>query len=906
MHKIKILLYDLKLSNKEYQEIITNINLYSIPDLFNAIFSIKNYTNTDMYNFLTVYDLYNLKEENILGKIVNLKFFQGEKDTDQVILKYFQVLTSTYCISISQPLFERFIILLNSPLFSSAIIYEIFKYLQIFLIHYPGFLKRSIYNLKDNSMKYKLLYNTKDISYVFIVPDIKLILLDNTKSKYLLQEYFNNIPRWYINNLNDNILSYLYYNFDGLEIYKDLCYEFFTKLSLSEIINEFKKNKLHENLKSEMEKMVYNQSIIETFNKSKNIEELYNKYKDTTFLILRYHHLTDLKILGEFLCNHKNVTFLKEFTDTFDFTNMDILVSLRYFLSGFYLVGESQIIYRVLEVFSNHYVKFNKFDPEFILNLCFSLLLLNTKMYNSNIKSKPTFEEYISDFDKEEIPENINMLELYNSIKNDKINLPEKIESSLAHYEVYTKMIKRIQHFKINIQNIDIYDVNNLYQCLDTLQSPCNLSFSIPCYLMDKSLADSNSILNSPHDKFYELCKYSSIKYIPLYLKYNKSDPYRFLNMFKYYLSYDGDIEIYRIFLNLKTKKYDKLYAEITNTKLSGTNCKILVDLYKEKPTNILLLMLERNLNELKSINFMDFESQVNLMSRSTDLQLIKNSQYAIKLLRNVLIANPKLISKEFIELFKEIDDGGDDAFYTMILLQKEEDMFNYVIKVNVEHDDINLSIDNVVDSSENTSINDVNKLEENIDRIKINLMTNYKISEKYKMDDSIKLFQFYSTSKYILNQTVLKRCVTKEKCLRENDISISENLDNRLIYMIYKSNEMNNKELTTYTLWIINLLSTSLPVVVDFFDKNINLLKNNLQESIIKIIISRLKKVVSGLPLCCGCKYNNIGKTDTFISKLIDNDIVKIEDLEFWFVWKKEMNKNKRIIEINGEYLLL
>ncbi|WUR03893.1 putative guanine nucleotide exchange factor [Vairimorpha necatrix] len=930
MNKLKILLHDLKSQNKEFLDILYK-QTNSEKKLFKQIFSINAYTNTDMFNFLSIYELSEHEDLDILHLIVNLKFFPGEKDTDQVILKYFQVLTKSTYPDISYPLFERFIILLNSSMFSYAISNEIFKYFQKFLVFYPEFLDRAIYNLKDDNMKYRLVLDECNVKYVFMIKDVSCLLLENSKSKYLLQGFYDEIPKWYIRSLDENILGFLYYNFDRDEIYSDLCFKYFSELNYSEIISEFKKNQnkikddsntdsnldyksninyrsniyMDENCKiqyykskKEIEKSNSLENIkekdykldisyVELFNDTRDISGLYKIYGKTSWLILRYHPLTNLRILGEFLCSLKNIDFLKEFTSTFDFTNMNVLVALRLYLSGFYLVGESQIVHRVLEIFTAHFVSFSSYEPKFILNLCFSLLLLNTKMYNPHIKSKPSFEEYLSDFDVSEIPEDIKMQDLYNSIKSSKIKFPEKNETSLFNYEIYTKILTLInQEDKLEIQTSN----NN-----------------INIYLMDKSLVSSDSLLNISHEKFLDLCRYSSFDYLPLYLKYNKSDSYRFLNIFRYYLSHKGDIEIYRIFLNMKTKKYKNILNEIIKKKLSTENLEILQVLYPEDKNDVIFQMIENNIENISSINNLEYERQVYLMSKKINIGLLRKSQYKIKILREVLGTNPRYINREVIDLFKEIDDRSEDSFYTMISIQKEEDMFNYTVQINkteTKSDEIEIGLDKIEEDLDKLNINTNNLTDSKDDEKKKNVSRNnasdnnvlnikdYKVHyiEKYSINDTTKLFHFYSSSKFILNQAVIKRHISTGKCLRDSDLVTVSNLDNRLIYLILKSEELNNKEVVNYSLWIINLLSTSIPIFIDFFNRNINILKkSSMKISIIKIFISRLKKVVSGLPLCCECQYDKIEDIELFISRIVDNNITSMEDMEFWYKYKRE-----------------
>jgi golgi-specific brefeldin A-resistance guanine nucleotide exchange factor 1 len=1023
MDKIKILLYNLKSTNKEFKDIINESTVYTTPcTLFGAIFSINSYTNTDMYNYLSIYEMFTIENSgDIIQKIVNLKFFPSEKDTDQVILKYFSVLNKLDIQDreMLNLIYSRYIILLNSTLFASAISNEIFNNLVMFLNKNPSFLDRSIILLKDQAYRYRLLLDTTDIRHIFIVPSITLVVLHNTKSKYIVQEYFEDIPKWYFDTLSDNILEFLYYNFDRHEIYRDVSFMYFKRLNIQEIadhvkINILQNNVIEENdernnkdkdskkngiikdegesdkhiLNSEFTKKINIQNygsinlfiddtchihwkseskeyslskLIESFNKTKDITDLYMKYQENTFLLLRYHENTNLRSLGEFLCSHKNIKYLSEFTNTFDFTDTNLLICMRSYLSGFYLVGESQIIHRVLSEFSSKYCIDNKIDDSsFILNMSFSLLLLNTKMYNPSVKSKPSFEEYIKDFDTEEIPEYMNkdaIREMYNSIKNVKLDLPTKNQTSEGHYKVYNEILRRF-NLKDEMLSDEVFTSHEQIS-----NNSIHRNDNLYIYLMDKLLFDNPSLLNTPHDKFYEVCKYISTEYIPIYLVYNKDDTYRFLNMFKYYMSYPGDIRIYKIFMNtakriennnkisyilnrLKRKdnvlpQYKGIYTDIINKDIHPKNIKIIEECIKittcDFLNNLFVLILEFNIQKVDNINYLDYDTQLYLVERSVSvnldyLRLICTSQYKMKLLRQCIENNPRLINHRVIEVFKAFDDKSEDGFYTMILLQREEDMFDYVIEIynkrndggdgicNKRNEEIyNKRNEGICNKRNEGNEGICNKRNEGICNKRNEEIYNEELynkrnegicnkkgfSERYPINNNTALFYFYSSSKYILNQSKLKG-ILKGGCIRNHSMMSQSILDNRLIYLILKCNELDNKENINYSLWIINLISSSIPIFIRFFTEYIDILEGSiLRISIMKIFISRLKKVVSGMYMCCDCKYNKIGIVDIFINDIVERDLISMEDIEFWFVWKKEMCKDKRIEEEEGEYVI-
>jgi Sec7-like guanine-nucleotide exchange factor len=126
---------------------------------------------------------------------------------------------------------------------------------------------------------------------------------------------------------------------------------------------------------------------------------------------------------------------------------------------------------------------------------------------------------------------------------------------------------------------------------------------------------------------------------------------------------------------------------------------------------------------------------------------------------------------------------------------------------------------------------------------------------------------------------------------------------------MLKKADSLNNKDVTNYTLWVVNLISSSLPIFCRFFTTYFGLLltikNSNLVNPIIKIFCSRLGKTLSGNPLCCKCGYKNLGIVENFIKFLIKYELANIKDFEFYFKVRNEKIKKGEIIIKNGEMYL-
>lgn len=118
------------------------------------------------------------------------------------------------------------------------------------------------------------------------------------------------------------------------------------------------------------------------------------------------------KTIGEYIANPKNISLLKKFIDLFDFKNLRIDEAIRILLTKFRLPGESQQIERIVETFSTKYVESQEYDPsksgqdiegdystvqpdaDSVFILSFSVIMLNTDLYNPQVKKHMTFDDY--------------------------------------------------------------------------------------------------------------------------------------------------------------------------------------------------------------------------------------------------------------------------------------------------------------------------------------------------------------------------------------------------------------------------------------------------------------------------------------------------------------------------------
>ena len=226
------------------------------------------------------------------------------------------------------------------------------------------------------------------------------------------------------------------------------------------------------------------------------------------------------KNIGEFLGENTDLSIktLKFFAESFDFKNMDIVQALKLFLSTFQLPAEGQLIDRVIEHFASKYYNdnpslFSNADSAFYLSYC--IILLQTEIYNPNIKDKMTLErfmqlledqnkdgklkeEYLSDIYRQVLEEPLSVPEIeedkdkIDKEKNDIENAREK--QRLINGFNYNSKIKQNReklYLKLNDNNICDY----ISQFMSSLTNPLFSMFNIIIEQSEDSSMYSPSII---------------------------------------------------------------------------------------------------------------------------------------------------------------------------------------------------------------------------------------------------------------------------------------------------------------------------------------------------------------------------------------------------------------------------
>ena len=176
------------------------------------------------------------------------------------------------------------------------------------------------------------------------------------------------------------------------------------------------------------------------------------------------------KKLGEFLSKRDQEPLLKAFLDLFDFGGKRVDEALRDLLNSFRLPGESQLIERIVTVFSQKYCANADIDgianEDAVFTLTYSIIMLNTDQHNPNLKKEKrmTIQDFAKnlrgvngggDFDLEYLAE------IYQSIKTNEIILPDEHSSVKAfHYTWEGLLVKAQSAGQVVLCNTNVFDAD--------------------------------------------------------------------------------------------------------------------------------------------------------------------------------------------------------------------------------------------------------------------------------------------------------------------------------------------------------------------------------------------------------------------------------------------------------------
>ncbi|KAH9411436.1 guanine-nucleotide-exchange-factor [Ordospora pajunii] len=997
-------------SNKDIRRILAEMNACPTPQsvlgIFDRLFGLAKYSNKEMLWFLDVFLRFttiNGADLKVLGsRIVDLKFAPSEKDTDSVILKYFEVanaIRNFLSFEESKCILSRYMFILGDDVVSRGAILCILQMLRVFLgagqMH-TLFVNRKMYKnidwMKGGTGDFcKVLGDEEVVDIALEHESFRTIGIDVTRSRYLFQVFYALMPKWYLVGMHRSLIPYLYYAFDRVGIYKNVCEEICSRLPIDEMVQmidadietgdeenecEVLWHDEHERLEAYAEqKVISMEEDIKRFNDSGDMQHMFEKYgKAVSFEMLRYFAETDLKKLGHYVCKLKNQADLKIFTDTFDFHDMEVLEGLRMYLLSFYLLGEGQIIHRVVEAYAERYYAdnagrctFMRMDAdektkEFVFNLSFSFLALNTKFHNPNVKLKPTFKNYISDFSAEEIPEGFSeeyLETMYGSIKRRPLEFAVKNQMSKEHYKMYKRMCGKLVEENAAERKLalDVYLPDGMKICARCKREAHRRMLSKSFKRFFSMEAKQFCLICS---KLGMICVFEEYM---MHLVRSKEDLQSFADSFVCYLDMRGSsVDMYvlvlEVFARIERQKGHNVFSDLGISFLKGNAGKergvsgsgsnemwkqmveaeewdlnVLCDALKvfadsgergmhgedkqgigsRKQSEMRLArefvveVLGRSSKEGGDLSMLDEENVVCLMKKCVEgnekEKFCRIARYVcheslLRLYKDILEKEPGFVSERVFEMFKEIPVYNEDGFCCTVLLQSNGvDMFDFAVEVRCES-----VVCRAINAGSENKEGGLGMNEQSCE----DMLICYNVEERYvkSLSSASNLFSFYGTSNSVMNQSKA-RMIHKSGCPLEERMFDAEEMDKRLIYMIKKADMMGNRDVTNYTLWIVNLLSSSLPLFARFFVRSFGILltlrDQTMTNGFIKIFCSRVSKALGGSGMCCDCGYASFEEVEQLIEMLVKYDFASNDDFLFYFN-KKNANGTDCLIVAGSE----
>ncbi|KAI9893141.1 MAG: GDP/GTP exchange factor for ARF [Vezdaea aestivalis] len=156
------------------------------------------------------------------------------------------------------------------------------------------------------------------------------------------------------------------------------------------------------------------------------------------------------KVLGDYLSKQENERVLTAFMESFDFSSKRVDEALRELLETFRLPGESQLIERIITVFSEKYCARSTpeevADKDAVYILTYAIIMLNTDQHNPNIKSQPRMsaEDFARNLrgtnnGKDFAPTYLQ--DIFNSIKEHEIILPDEHDNKHAFNYAWKELL---------------------------------------------------------------------------------------------------------------------------------------------------------------------------------------------------------------------------------------------------------------------------------------------------------------------------------------------------------------------------------------------------------------------------------------------------------------------------------
>ncbi|CAI8046654.1 Golgi-specific brefeldin A-resistance guanine nucleotide exchange factor 1 [Geodia barretti] len=191
--------------------------------------------------------------------------------------------------------------------------------------------------------------------------------------------------------------------------------------------------------------------------------------------------------IGEYIGDRKNPPILDAFVKHFSLHGTHLVDALRHFLESFRLPGESPVIARILETFSEHWLSCNKEElgkvfanRDAVYVLCYAILMLNTDQYSTQVKKRMSLEEFIHNQRKinngEDFPRQF-LTDIFNRIREDEIIMPDEHKGQVKENYQWKVLLHRSNGPEATYLPVNVTSYNQDLYLLCWSQSVAALSY---------------------------------------------------------------------------------------------------------------------------------------------------------------------------------------------------------------------------------------------------------------------------------------------------------------------------------------------------------------------------------------------------------------------------------------------
>jgi len=194
-----------------------------------------------------------------------------------------------------------------------------------------------------------------------------------------------------------------------------------------------------------------NMNYMNNMDKDKLMELTFDDFYAREIAIFLKLNLKDInkQSLGEFLGGAKpiNQKVLEHFVDSYNFKNFHLLEAMRALFLDFNLIGEGQIVDRIVKFFGQKYHKDNPTTfkiPDVAYYLAFSIMLLQTDLHRPEVDKKMSPQVFISNFNlvcKDGVEDSV-LIDVYNRVLNNPITFPGQKQYSNKNKKDLIKLEK--------------------------------------------------------------------------------------------------------------------------------------------------------------------------------------------------------------------------------------------------------------------------------------------------------------------------------------------------------------------------------------------------------------------------------------------------------------------------------